>query len=432
MRTDPSAAQPGFRRLETAAIHQQREEEFMVHHIGTPGNDTLDGTEINDTLEGLAGDDTLRGHGAVDFLYGGDGNDRLEGGLGNDLLDGGAGNDTIYASDASLADSTADHIDGGDGQDMLIVRLASIGGSGAVLITNTDPGAVTHASTGLEFHNIETLTIYGTSFDDRIDGGDGNDVISGQGGQDTIFGRGGDDILVVSGPGGALVGGDGNDQLQAGDGGSRLQGGNGDDHLSSSSGSDRLDGDGGNDVLIGLEANDFLYGGDGNDTLSGDGPIGSPGDLDNYLFFSGKDVLQGGAGDDVLIGGLDKDTLTGGSGADRFVYVMQDSLPGAANRDVITDFSQADGDQIDLSGYAVAGVISPIESHFSFIGTDAFTGTTPNLDGEGNIINYNGQVNYHYDGANTVISGDANGDGTVDLEIVVFGHIALTAGDFTL
>jgi hypothetical protein len=51
---------------------------------------------------------------------------------------------------------------------------------------------------------------------------------------------------------------------------------------------------------------------------------------------------------------------------------------------------------------------------------------------DGAITNYNGQLNYHYDGANTVIVGDADGDKVADLEIVVFGHVALTASDFAL
>lgn len=60
---------------------------------------------------------------------------------------------------------------------------------------------------------------------------------------------------------------------------------------------------------------------------------------------AGKDTVIGGAGDDILDGGQDSDTLTGGSGADRFVYSGLDDLG-----DVITDFSLADGDRIDISG----------------------------------------------------------------------------------
>jgi Ca2+-binding RTX toxin-like protein len=408
-------------------------DDFMANLVGTPGNDRINGTEVNDTLQGLAGNDILRGLTGVDFLYGGDGNDELRGGQGNDHLDGGAGNDTIYAFDSGAASdgSTADWIDGGDGQDTLIVQLATSSGvGGVVLITNIDPGGVTHASNGLTFRNVENLSITGTGAADRIDGGDGNDTISGGGGSH-IFGRGGDDLLTLTGHGGALVGGDGNDTLFSQVGGGRLQGGNGDDTLHSLDGSDRLDGDAGNDTLIGENGVDALYGGDGNDTLAGDFTYNVSDGPQVYLSFIGNDVLQGGAGDDVLIGGRGKDTLTGGAGADRFTYYVQDSLPGAGTRDVITDFSQAEGDRIDLSHYLVLGFRSS-DTIFTFIGTAAFTGTEPTLDTEGNLLHYNGQANYRYDGTSTVISGDANGDKVADFEIVLLGHITPTAADFVL
>lgn len=399
----------------------------MVHTVGTPGNDSLTGTATADTLEGLAGNDVLIGQAGDDLLYGGDGNDQMSGGPGKDLLDGGAGNDTLRAD-------IIDHVDGGDGQDTLFVTV----GANTVLITNTAPGGVTHASTGLEFQNIEILNIIGSDGPSRIDGGNGNDIISAAGGSH-VFGRGGDDHLTLTGYGGDLVGGDGNDLLgvvasfQDVDANTRLQGGNGDDVVTGGFHTDRLDGDAGNDTLTGNDGSDFLYGGDGNDKLVGDITF-TPIEAGEYSITGGNDVLQGGAGDDELIGGRGKDTLTGGAGADRFEYFLaNDSLPGAANRDVITDFSQVDGDRVDLSGYYVTDLDrSPIQSVFAFIGTAAFTGPNPTVDNEGDIINYNGQLNYHYDGANTVVSGDANGDKIADFEVVLFGHLTLTATDFML
>lgn len=52
---------------------------------GSPGTDSLTGTNIVDRINGFDGDDTISG---------GDGDDVLSGGTGDDVLDGGAGNDT--------------------------------------------------------------------------------------------------------------------------------------------------------------------------------------------------------------------------------------------------------------------------------------------------------------------------------------------------
>ncbi|WP_275666041.1 retention module-containing protein [Vibrio sp. Isolate23] len=88
----------------------------------------------------------------------------------------------------------------------------------------------------------------------------------------------------------------------------------------------------GSDEGIELQAgsgDDRIEGGTGNDTL-----IGGAGD----------DALLGGAGDDILDGGLGSDILTGGTGEDTFIWHEIDD--GAT--DTITDFSIAEGDQIDL------------------------------------------------------------------------------------
>src|SRR5262249_48658756 len=65
---------------------------------------------------------------------------------------------------------------------------------------------------------------------------------------------------------------------------------------------------------------------------------------------AGSDRLLGSGGNDVLQGGAGKDILTGGSGADRFTYtVLSDSTVAAGGRDTISDFSEAEGDRIDLA-----------------------------------------------------------------------------------
>lgn len=65
---------------------------------------------------------------------------------------------------------------------------------------------------------------------------------------------------------------------------------------------------------------------------------------------SGNNILTGGNVADTLICGAGSDSMSGGLGADTFDFnAISESLVGV-NRDVITDFSSAQGDKIDLSG----------------------------------------------------------------------------------
>lgn len=96
--------------------------------------------------------------------------------------------------------------------------------------------------------------------------------------------------------------------------------------------------------------------GDGSGEDQGDGSTPKDDETDSsadsvIMGSANRDTLVGTEGEDVLDGGYHKDTLTGGGGADIFRYTT-DSLDGY--RDVITDFSSAEGDQIDFSALADA------------------------------------------------------------------------------
>ena len=93
--------------------------------------------------------------------------------------------------------------------------------------------------------------------------------------------------------------------------GQTLHGGNGANEIANN----------GNDILVGLSGNDILWGG------------------------GGSDLLLGGGGNDQLHGGNGNDILSGGRGADTFYF----SSMGSTNLDSIIDFSNAEGDKIDLS-----------------------------------------------------------------------------------
>jgi len=131
----------------------------------------------------------------------------------------------------------------------------------------------------------------------------------------TLNGDSGVNVIAGTGAGDTLNGGDETDVLIASDLGATLNGG------------------GGTDALFGGAAVDTLNGGSGNDYLNGG---------------AGNDILDGGADDDLLIGGAGNDTLTGGDGANTFGFGAGEY--GTGNVDTIIDFSDADGDKLDLTG----------------------------------------------------------------------------------
>ena len=98
---------------------------------------------------------------------------------------------------------------------------------------------------------------------------------------------------------------------------------------------------------------------------------------------AGNDTLTGGAGNDTLYGGTGNDTLTGGLGADTFVFGAE----GAANLDKILDFSNAQGDKIDISALLGAAATAA----------------------DANIANY---VNFAVSGNNLTLQVDTSGSGS--------------------
>jgi Ca2+-binding RTX toxin-like protein len=169
--------------------------------------------------------------------------------------------------------------------------------------------------------------------------------------------------------------------------------------LNGTSRHDTLNGAGGNDSLNGFAGNDLLLGFGGNDTLSG---------------LTGNDTLDGGAGNDLLISGAGRDVMTGGTGADVFRFTtLADSAVGT-NRDLITAFSQAEGDRIDLAAIDANTRLSGNQA-FAFIGDASF----------GRIA---GQLRF----AAGVLQADVNGDARADMEIAIQGVSTLLAADFVL
>jgi Ca2+-binding RTX toxin-like protein len=131
----------------------------------------------------------------------------------------------------------------------------------------------------------------------------------------------------------------------------------------------------------------------------------------------GADTLDGGNGPDRLIGGLGLDRLTGGAGADAFVWKRTTESP-AATPDLVLDFSQAEGDRIDLLDIdARRGTAG--DQAFAWADTGAFVG--------GGI----GSVRYRHAAGETIVEVDT-GDRIADLAIRIVGLFVLGPGDFVL
>ena len=454
------------------------------------GNDALHGGAGADTMLGGGGSDWLHGNDDNDLMFGefdpnsnpasnyAPGNDSLFGDNGNDTMSGGYG---------------TNNLDGGDGYDTADYSgfFDDFGNTTYRIVTNLEAGTTTVYAYDLFNHTetvvaSDTLTsievVIGTGGDDRIEarltfaptdfpgsvlhGGAGRDTLWGGPGMDALFGGEGDDTLSdFSGqlPGRSGVdlmnGGNGNDYytvffadttiIEAANFGfdyvvctisytlaanierltlapttaSALNGtGNASDNFFEGNifGND-LNGLAGHDYANGFAANDTLRGGTGNDSMFGgtedDSLIGGSqndlllGDAGADRLFGGSetDKLYGGSQDDFLQGGLGRDVLRGGTGADTFFFASaSEAATGRGAVDLIEDF-RTRLDHIDLHRIATGQ---------AFIGNAAFGGV--------------GNAEVRYNLVTGVLTGDTDGNGTVDYQINLGAGTALVAGDLIL
>lgn len=370
------------------------------------------GADINGTGNTLA--NLITGNSGNNLLTGGTGNDTLSGGLGADTLDGGVG---------------ADSLAGGDGND--IYKLDNIADSISETGTGTSDTAIVGYATavaktlslGVDFTNIENITITGTGLYSLA--GDGNDnILIGNGSANTVTGGAGADTLNGGIGADTMIGGDGNDAYVVDNVGDKVTETTADsvaggvDHVQSSvsftlganvenltlTGVAVINGTGNADanILTGNGGANKLIGLGGNDTL--DGGLGA-------------DSLAGGDGDDLLKGGLGLDTLTGGIGSDVFRF---DFAPSTANADHITDFATGT-DFIHLSqtlfvNAGVAGVLAANEF----------------VSGAGHAANDTHHVLYDTNTGGLYYNADGAGLGAPVLIATLDGHPTLAASDILL
>ncbi len=197
---------------------------------------------------------------------------------------------------------------------------------------------------------------------------------------------------------------------------------------------DTLEGREGGDVLVGDLATTASYAHAANgiaiDLAIGAGTGDAAGDsyfsIANLEGSSHADTLTGNGSANRLTGGKGRDALKGSGGKDTFGYRFSaESLPGAANSDVIADFNPGKKstavDKIDLSAID-ANTTKGGNQAFTFRGTKAFNGK--------------GQIRLKLSGKNVIIQGNTGGSSAPEFEIVLkslAGKIAkITAKDFKL
>lgn len=137
-----------------------------------------------------------------------------------------------------------------------------------------------------------------------------------------------------------------------------------------------------------------------------------------HLLGIGKASLHGAASGQAMFANAGLNTFEGNGGADDFVFLKGTTGKTEKKADTIADFSQADGDQIDLDAWD-ANSKQNGNQDFDFIGAQKFHGNA-------------GELRFVQDGGDTWIQGDTNGDRKVDLLIKLDGAVTLVAGDFDL
>lgn len=147
----------------------------LVSGVATgEGTDQLEGIDF---LTGSEYDDTIEGDDTQNFLYGRGGNDTITGlGL-QDWIDGGPGDDELDG--------------GGDGEigdlDLLSLLESPVGADASLSRgTSTGPGN----DTIVEFEHL-----WGSAFDDVLEGDDGPNIIAATLGSDHVLGLDGDDTI---------------------------------------------------------------------------------------------------------------------------------------------------------------------------------------------------------------------------------------------
>lgn len=336
------------------------------------GNDVLIGSAEANALLAGAGNDNISGLAGNDTLGGGDGDDRLDGGAGADYLSGGTGSDTADYSSSSV-------------------------GLGVSLF---NPALNTGDAAGDTYNSIENL--FGSDFNDGLNGNLGINTIRGRDGNDTLKGYTGNDSLYGDGGNDTLIGGEGADNLLGG------------------AGSDTASYRDATAAVIASLANSAINTGEalGDVYTSIENIVGS--DFNDLVYGNANaNSVSGGSGNDILKGYAGNDTLSGGSGNDQFNF--NTALNAATNMDIITDFNvAADTILLDNAVFVAAGALGTLAAA-------AFKANTTGLatDASDRII-------YETDTGELFYDADGNGGGASIQFAKLAASLALTNADFVI
>jgi Ca2+-binding RTX toxin-like protein len=264
---------------------------------GATGSVTGDASVGTDTFSGIG---SVSGSSYADTITGSNNPnntaEEFSGRAGNDLIDGKGGFDRAFYNN----DPTASGIQ---------IDMASGVVTGDTAI-GTDTLRSMEAIRGTNFADAYVATNFGVSGANIGSFGSFNEF-EGMGGNDSIIGNGNTRLAFYNALGGVVV------DLSTG-------------------------------TSHGAAAGDVA--GVGDDTFSGANAVRGSNFADAIFGDAFANTLEGRDGDDRIDGRGGADILTGGNGADTFIYA------DGGGSDQIVDFSQGQGDKIDLTG--VAGVFS--------------------------------------------------------------------------
>jgi Ca2+-binding RTX toxin-like protein len=326
-----------------------------------------------DFLEGGAGDDTLEGGADADILHGGDGVDTyiFHSGDGLDFIEDDDGLGAIRYDSQTLAGGTQASPGRFLSEDGMFTYLfdGAAGSTGSLVIRGPGGQLVVNGfSNGelgmtLVYDRPALEPVSDTSREiigdyEPLDFDPGTDV-------EYRYDELGNLITDPNRPAATadtLYGSSGNDHIAGGEEDDRLFGRGGDDHLQGGAGLDWLEGNEGQDVLEGGAGTDILSGGTGDDRLFADsmGDWNAVFDTDAAPAGDSRDWLAGGEGDDMLVGSTGDNGFGGGAGSDLI-------MGGAGNDEIFgdadwlaTDFDWSWSDQQGTRIYVpITGVDDP-------------------------------------------------------------------------